>query len=205
MHQGFKYSKHWYIKENKFGWATYDACSKGQGNKSYFFLPRLNIDRWIRPQDVTINVSGTASGLPTPTETFKGIVWNFRIENRGYFSTFVEGCTGEVFIPNLDYRVQLTWQRPPPYELPIGYTCGAGLPRRLESYRHEYQIRLGVEYTGSLVIHGTPTINFPKSSSRELHFLFTFPESKFAYIISNAGIWNWYDNESFANRMGMSI
>ncbi|MFY9798146.1 MAG: hypothetical protein WAK17_06980 [Candidatus Nitrosopolaris sp.] len=53
-----------------------------------------------------------------------------------------------------------------------------------------------------MVIQGTPTINFPKSSSRELHFLFTFPESKFAYIISNAGTWNWYDDDSFVNRIG---
>lgn len=72
----------------------------------------------------------------------------------------------------------------------------------LESYRHEYQIRLGVESTGSLVLHGRPTMNFPKSSSRELHFLFTFPESRFAYIVSNADTWNWYDNENFANRIG---
>ncbi|HYA83450.1 MAG TPA: hypothetical protein VEH06_08380, partial [Candidatus Bathyarchaeia archaeon] len=132
MHQGFKYLRQWYIKENNVGLdntarATYDACTKGQGNKSCFFLPRLNIDRGIPPQHVTINVSGTANGLPTPTETFTGIVWNFKIENRRYFTTFVEGCTGEVFIPNLDYRVRLTWQRPPPYELPIEYTCGAGL------------------------------------------------------------------------------
>lgn len=45
-------------------------------------------------------------------------------------------------------------------------------------------------------------MNFPKSSSRELHFLFTFPESRFAHIISIAGIWNWDDNETFANRIG---
>lgn len=102
---------------------------------SFCIRPRLKIDKKISAQHVTINVNGTANGLPTPTETFKGIVWNFKIENRRYFTGFVEGCTGEVFIPNLDYRVQMTWQRPSPYELQKEYPCGSGLPPGLESYR----------------------------------------------------------------------
>jgi hypothetical protein len=211
MPQGFKYSKQYDRRDNGLT-RNRDYCNLSRIDNncshnfketaSFFIRPRLKIDKKISAQHVTINVNGTANGLPTPTETFKGIVWNFKIENRRYFTGFVEGCTGEVFMPNLDYRVQMTWQRPSPYELPKEYPCGSGLPPGLESYRHEYQIRLGVEYTGSLVLHGRPTMNFPKSSSRELHFLFTFPESRFAHIISNAGIWNWYDNETFANRIG---
>jgi hypothetical protein len=210
---GFKYSKQWNIKENKFDIRhcehnSLDRCDNNNHSREeeaawFFIQPRLKIDDTIERHRITINVDGRANGLPTPVEVFQGFVWNLKVKNRyAPFTTFVEGCTGEVFIPNIDYRVQLLWQRPPPYVLPTEYTCGAGLIPGLDSYRQEYQRRLGVEYVGSLVTHGTPTINLPKTSSRELHFLFSFPSSNFAYIISPDGSWAWYDNDNFVNSIG---
>ena len=135
MPQGFKYSKQWEIEDN--GLRKYYSHSRINNKSISFFVhPRLKIDKNISRHDVTINVNGTAGGFSTPTEAFNGILWNFKIKNGRYSTTVIEGCIGEVLIPNLQQRLRLTWQRPPDYELPTEYTCSAGLATS-QSYRYE--------------------------------------------------------------------
>ncbi|MGC1931116.1 MAG: hypothetical protein WA667_19275 [Candidatus Nitrosopolaris sp.] len=150
MPQGFKYSKQWEKEDNGFGHnrgynshirIDNNSSSKEEQTASFFILPRLKIDKKIGRQDVPVSV---IKDFLTPTEVFQGIVWNFRIKNRRYFTTVVEGCIGEVLIPNLEQRLRLTWQRPPDHVLPTECTCSAGLLS--QSYRYEYQRRLGWEY-----------------------------------------------------------
>jgi hypothetical protein len=98
MPQGFKYSRQWDTEDNglHYSW-DHNRCCRIDNNSnreeeeptSFFIQPRLKIDKEISLQHVTINVNGTSNGLPTPSEVFKGIVWNFKIENRRYFTGFV--------------------------------------------------------------------------------------------------------------------
>lgn len=194
--------------ENNMGTIQTDCSSynkhhsekKRQRYTEFFIKPQVS--NQLKQYPVSISVCGRTTNRVLEPEIFCGIVLDIEITNRfPVLSKFIEDYSVSLYIKNIERWINLVWKSSS--EIITGYNNAAGILEE-DNYRYQYRRRLGHDYTEALASTGAVSTNIPKGESKELYFLFTTPESNFAFFItSSAAIYDaWYDEGTFAKRIG---
>jgi hypothetical protein len=167
----------------------YRSDTRDRKSSAFFRKPYLEIDDTLVPIQKKLQVGAQR-------HVFNTIIWALNIKNdKEHRFKLRQTISALDCIPNIHFtiisqRVPLRWRmyRHEPNECAI-----SNLP---DTARSEYVKLLGYYYAKEILVDscGVTQITLNPDETQQIYFLFTFPESKFAYIICPVEA-TWYGNE----------
>ena len=177
--------------------AQQDYGRRYNGNKSSIRFHRQNNQFFRKPYlEIHPDLEKTEKQLRVGKQkhVFDTIIWALNVKNvkehRFNLPLTVSAldCRPSIHLPNVGQSVPLRWRmhREEPNDCATG-----GQP---ETSRHEYMGLLGCYYARDILADncGVNTAILNPDETQKLYFLFTFQDSKFAYVITPIEYTTWY-------------
>jgi hypothetical protein len=168
----------------------YRSDTRDRKNSTFFRSPYLEIDKTLVPVSKLLQVG-------TQRHLFNTIIWGLNVKNNDEHrfklrqTTSALDCIPNIHFKSIGQRVPLRWRM---YKDEPNECATTNLP---DTAKNEYVKLLGFYYAKEMLADscGVNQVSLNPGDIQQIYFLFTFQESRFAYIISPIEA-TWYGNEA---------